>query len=303
MHVTDSIALCLLWSHFLALPTHVATTKFSSSPIFKIVKIHNFPMTVIWILLLFAVHALETFPYGKLVKVIRVLVVNDMERLHSFKSQESMESDSNFILSVSSQYFDRFSVLDTYSIELRVASQITVAISGADSLSRIQQFRSWVKASVLILPAFDMALLLSGASNTDNSIGRAYVQAICTDSSVALVYVTGQLTTIAAKLVAHETGHVLGMLHDDELDDVTCSLKSNTFMWTTVSTADGTQWSQCSADAFDTVVHTRKALCLEFDADSDISKTLAPNPNFPDYSNSGVAVVPWVIWSIALFIL
>jgi len=91
----------------------------------------------------------------------------------------------------------------------------------------------------------DIAHLLVGRDIQGTSIGYAQVSAMCTDRGGGINQDLSSPLTVA-NILAHETGHNLGMLHDD--DGCSCDADADCIMAPRAGYRQKKQWSPCSVE-------------------------------------------------------
>lgn len=86
--------------------------------------------------------------------------------------------------------------------------------------------------------------LFSGASDPNDIIGLAWIDTVCRSDG----YDTSLSTPFFydVQLAAHELGHNLGALHDDQTD---CAAETDQLMWPAFTPQMQSHFTQCSADA------------------------------------------------------
>lgn len=125
-------------------------------------------------------------------------------------------------------------------------------------------FHQWRNRVNPTLPTNDVTLLFSGNDFEGNRVGVAFTGGACSTYNEGILQILNWNQDVYAKIVVHETGHLLGMLHDDgDSTTADCKLNSNVFMWSQVPMQSGSQWTSCSRESLNNNVETSRFLCLE----------------------------------------
>ncbi|XP_071170468.1 disintegrin and metalloproteinase domain-containing protein 12-like [Mytilus edulis] len=147
-------------------------------------------------------------------------------------------------------------------VEIWTAKQADTPSTDATEL--LDQFLSHAKKSIrqTVSVDYDLIALITGKSFGGQHVGIAHVNAMCGDQSGAVIQDDRTSSTREMKsavVLAHEIGHVLGMLHDDAactcLDPKDCVMNSDI-------TQLPTSFSSCSAKIIKKVKETGVAPCL-----------------------------------------
>ncbi len=148
---------------------------------------------------------------------VEVVAVTD-SAYHVFYADEA-EAAANSLMMMVGPYFalssaSPFVLVHTTTVVLD-ADPWTVPANGSgevDPLALLDAFNAWAAANV---PAHDVAVLLSGRTFVQPTVGLAFTAAACTSTSGAVVQANhfGDVQ-FDALTVAHEVGHLLGACHD-----------------------------------------------------------------------------------------
>lgn len=201
-------------------------------------------------------------------KYIELVVANDAERLELFKGDsDAMLSDSIAIITAANTIFANTEL--TPRIRLAVVGQVNVPADAypvvtagpgqVNSEALLEQFGRWATANV---PPHDDHCLLSGHDFNGNTVGLAYLAAMCTGERSGLIAQTKNVAAAAAEIVVHELGHNLGMPHDS--DGNACP--GSGYLMAAVATNGGLnnpQFSSCSAEYYSSFLTFMKESGIE----------------------------------------
>lgn len=199
-------------------------------------------------------------PVGKQNKTIEIILVNDAARSKDARERRKSRASALAIMSAVNAFYAQLYGPEMYGVRFKIVSQISLrqdpwklsTTDGyVDSQDVLDAFYEWKKSSKV--PKSHLIHLLSGREFKDGYVGRSAQAGItdggvCTDRNVGVSQVAGFDLGLYAKIVAHELGHSLAALHDDEFKDSACRTNSNTFMWSGISLEQGTKFTPCSAN-------------------------------------------------------
>lgn len=197
-------------------------------------------------------------PIGKKNKVVDLVIVNDALRSRTKKERRSSRASALTIMNTVNRFYSQLSGPNMYGIKFRIVVQVSLRKDpwanelnekNPDSQELLEKFYEWKRNAKL--PKAHLVHLFSGREHKDGYVGRSAQAGItdggvCTERNVGVSQVTGFNLALYAKIVAHELGHSLAAIHDDEFS--TCSNNSNTFMWSAIPIDEGTVFSSCTAE-------------------------------------------------------
>ena len=141
---------------------------------------------------------------------------------------------------------------------------------GDESLEKnLARFRDYRQSAAELDAELGMVHLFTGAMTSDPSVGLAYIGAACREDGYDVSMSTPFEYPVL--LTAHEIGHNLGALHDDETD--LCQLTTDNLMFSHISSLTTNTFSSCSTDAINK--RLQQSAC-HLDA-IDLSVTLSRN--------------------------
>eukprot|EP00731_Ephydatia_muelleri_P013616 Em0007g926a len=101
----------------------------------------------------------------------------------------------------------------------------------------------------------DVAMLFTGISIDQPTVGIAYVSQMCSAySSVGVIEDIGGAVTSVGAILAHELGHLFSMQHDT--DSCICATSTSCIMSAVLSNTPPTRWSSCSTSYLNTGLTT-----------------------------------------------
>lgn len=109
----------------------------------------------------------------------------------------------------------------------------------------LARFRDYRLAATELDSELGLVHLFTGVTTTDPSVGLAYIGAACRDDGYDVSMSTP--FDFPVLLTAHEIGHNLGALHDDETE--LCTLTTDHLMFSHISSLSTREFSTCSIEA------------------------------------------------------
>ena len=179
----------------------------------------------------------------KVTKVANIAIVVDSAYDEAIGGRGLAQAIST-INAVDGIYREEFGLALKVETAIMVTDNDTLAlgnISLEDNLIRFRDYRLFAEQI-----SNDLALvhLFTGVRTADPSVGLAYIDTVCStngfDVSLSLPF------RFPILLTAHEIGHNLGALHDDETNQ--CRDISDTLMFSHINESSTRTFSSCSAD-------------------------------------------------------
>ena len=150
--------------------------------------------------------------------------------------------------SVDGLYRDRFGLALKVEALVLVTDDESLALQGNGIEQNLNLFRDYRIASELLPSDLDLVHLFTGINVNDNAIGLAFSGAACRTDGYDVSMSRPFLFPVT--LTAHEIGHNLGAMHDDETQ--LCRAISDRLMFSEINFETTQQFSSCSADAINT---------------------------------------------------
>ncbi len=200
----------------------------------------------------------------KVTKVARIAIVIDSAYDEAIGGRGLAQAIST-INAVDGIYREEFGLALKVETAIMVTDNETLAlgdISLEDNLTRFRDYRLFADQL-----SNDLALvhLFTGVLTADPSVGLAYIDTVCKtngyDVSLSLPF------RYPILLTAHEIGHNLGALHDDETSQ--CNNISDGLMFSHINENSTRAFSSCSVDAISK--RLEESTCHEDAIDMDIT--------------------------------
>jgi len=181
---------------------------------------------------------------GDITRVARIGVVIDNLYLEALGGRGLHRAIST-INEVDGIYREKFGLALHAAKVLVITDDDTLQLGDESLQDNLARFRDYRLQEPELDANLSMVHLFSGAFTNDLSVGLAYVGSACRndgyDVSVSLPFRHPTL------LSAHEIGHNLGALHDDETP--LCNLSTDRLMYSHISETTTQQFSHCSSTA------------------------------------------------------
>ena len=149
------------------------------------------------------------------------------------------------INSVDGLYRDRFGLALKADALVLVTDEESLVLEGNGIEQNLNLFRDYRIASELLPADLDLVHLFTGINVDDNAIGLAFSGAACRTDGYDVSLSRPFLFPVT--LAAHEIGHNLGAMHDDETQ--LCRAISDHLMFSEINFETTQQFSSCSVDA------------------------------------------------------
>ena len=147
-------------------------------------------------------------------------------------------------------------------------------LTATDSATLLSQFGNFTNSPSFNHPG--VAHLFTGRNMDGNTIGRAYVGALCSDRFGVGINEIRQGGTIGAILFAHELGHNFGAPHDNQSGSACASTPGNFIMNPIINTSD--EFSQCSLQQMQPEVNSASCITVIDPTNTDIRVVLPTSP-------------------------
>jgi len=142
-------------------------------------------------------------------------------------------------------YREEFGLALNVETAIMVTDSDTLALSGISLQENLSRFRDYRMTADQLTDDLALVHLFTGVFTADPSVGLAYIDTVCRtngyDVSLSLPF------RYPILLTAHEIGHNLGALHDDETNQ--CSAVTDTLMFSHIDDNSTRAFSSCSVDA------------------------------------------------------
>ncbi|XP_066144477.1 A disintegrin and metalloproteinase with thrombospondin motifs 9 isoform X2 [Euwallacea fornicatus] len=200
---------------------------------------------------------------------IKVLVVADSTMLEYHKTHEELQKYILILLSHVSLLFKEASIgnaINVSVVHIRILDNPKHDFSNSLSQNMLRKFCEW-KQRYILDKNHDVALLLTRRTICKNqsscaTLGVAEVDSMCRPSGCTIVRDKGLSTSYT---IAHEFGHALSMVHDDDSKCVlhNSNLNNNNIMSrTTKNDSKPFMWSPCSRQYATDFFDSPKSKCL-----------------------------------------
>ena len=152
------------------------------------------------------------------------------------------------INSVDALYREKFGLALKVEQVVLVTDNETISLNGDNLEDNLGLFRDYRIGTELLPPDLAFVHLFTGLSTTDDAIGLAYSGAACrTDGYDVSMSRPFRFPVV---LTAHEIGHNLGAIHDDDTTD--CADIHNQLMFSEITSNTLQEFSSCSTNAIST---------------------------------------------------
>lgn len=149
------------------------------------------------------------------------------------------------INTVDGMYQQEFGLALKVDTAIIITDTETLDLGGVSLEENLAKFRDYRQAAAELDADLGLVHLFTGAPTTDPSVGLAYIGAVCRldgyDVSMSTPF------DFPVLLTAHEIGHNLGALHDDETE--LCKLTTEQLMFSHISSLTTNEFSSCTIDA------------------------------------------------------
>ncbi len=190
---------------------------------------------------------------------IAIVVDNLYDEAHGGRGLNNAISTIN---SVDGLYREKFGLALKVEHAIIITDNETLNLANVPLEENLARFRDYRFGTDLLEPELSLVHLFTGATPSDDSVGLAYIGSACRtdgyDVSVSLPF------RYPVLLTAHEIGHNLGALHDDETD--LCKGSTDQLMYSHISATTTEDFSTCSKDAINQGLHYGSCLIDAIDA-------------------------------------
>jgi hypothetical protein len=209
-------------------------------------------------------------------KQLDVGVVADFEMFNFFDAQGIQVADAVAArMNIVDGIFSSQVGIKINTADLTVIGVSKEPFTAPDANTLLKQLRTWRAASAHQL-AFGITHLMTGRDMTGDTVGIAYIGAICTGSFGASLSEGWRSTINAALIAAHEIGHNFGAPHDGDPAGA-CATTPITFLMAAQINGND-QFSPCSLEQMRPVI--AGASCLSAVALADAALEIpSPSPH------------------------
>ncbi len=171
------------------------------------------------------------------------------------------------INSVDGLYREKFGLALKVDVVVLITDTETLVLNGASLEDNLGLFRDYRIQSDLLPADLGLVHLFTGIETSDDSIGLAYSGAACrTDGYDVSMSRPFRYPVI---LAAHEIGHNLGAMHDDETTD--CQSLTDNLMFSEINSTTTQEFSSCSTTAINN--RLQQSACYEAAIDIGLAIT------------------------------
>ncbi|OED39220.1 hypothetical protein AB833_16970 [Chromatiales bacterium (ex Bugula neritina AB1)] len=180
---------------------------------------------------------------GVITRVARIAIVIDnlYDEAHAGRGLNKAISTIN---SVDGLYRENFGLALKVEHVVMITDNTTLGLANFSLEENLAHFRDYRIGAVQLEADLGMVHLFTGVITDDDSVGLAYIDAACRidgyDVSISLPF------QFPVLLTAHEMGHTLGALHDDETE--LCKDNTDQLMYSHISATTTDNFSSCSAE-------------------------------------------------------
>lgn len=204
-------------------------------------------------------------------------VVADLEFVETQQNDFGTSTDAAVIarMNVVDGIFSEQIGVQLNLVEIRELGQNGPLSGTTDPSALLREFGNYTDSSAFTHPG--IAALFTGRDLSGNTVGIAYLNALCSDRfGVGVNEIRGG-GTARALVVAHELGHNFGAPHDNQEDSACSSTPGNFLMNPSINGSD--QFSQCSIDEMQGEINFASCITL-------ISSNRDPNATNDSYNIS-----------------
>lgn len=173
------------------------------------------------------------------------------------------------INTVDGMYQQEFGLALKVDTAIIITDTTTLDLGDVSLEENLAKFRNYRQSAAELDPDLGLVHLFTGVTTADPSVGLAYIGAVCRSDGYDVSMSTP--FDFPVLLTAHEIGHNLGGLHDDETD--LCLLTTDQLMFSHISSLTTNEFSSCTVDAINKRLD-QSACHLEA---IDLSLTLSKN--------------------------
>ncbi len=219
---------------------------------------------------------------GKVSRVLRLSIVVD-SRFDEFYEGKGLEKAQTIINAIDGLYQEQFGLaLQLDSAHLLTADADPFRQMDGDIETILREFRRYTLNDSKLSDDQGVVHLFSGSYDSENIIGLSWINSVCRDDG----YNVSVSTPFSRQmlLTAHEIGHNLGAVHDD---DASCHVEYDKVMWPNISNRTDTDFSGCSKDS---IIPRMSASCNLDNIDLGISLQLVSKQQKNKYRTVRVQV-------------
>lgn len=201
-------------------------------------------------------------------RVARIAIVVDTLYDEALGGRGLAEAIST-INTVDGMYQQEFGLALKVDTAIIITDTTTLNLGNVSLEENLSKFRDYRQTAIELDSNLGLVHLFTGVTTADPSVGLAYIGAVCRTDGFDVSMSTP--FDFPVLLTAHEIGHNLGALHDDESE--LCLLTTDQLMFSHISSLTTNEFSSCTTDA----VNKRLAQsACHLDA-IDLSLTLSRN--------------------------
>ncbi|MCB1756936.1 MAG: hypothetical protein KDJ38_15545 [Gammaproteobacteria bacterium] len=181
---------------------------------------------------------------GQVSRVIRIGIVVD-SRFDAFNNGNGLDKAINIINAVDGVYQEQFGLAIRLESAIVLAPENDPFLDMSGSIEQVlRAFRSYSLERPELSEDMGLLHLFTGSRDDNNIIGLSWINSVCRKDG----YNVSVSTPFAQQmlLAAHEMGHNLGAVHDD---DASCEVEYDKVMWPNISSATSSEFSGCSKNA------------------------------------------------------
>ena len=177
-------------------------------------------------------------------RVARIAIVVDTLYDEALGGRGLAEAIST-INTVDGMYQQEFGLALKVDTAIIITDTTTLGLGSVSLEENLSKFRDYRQSAAELDADLGLVHLFTGVSTSDPSVGLAYIGAVCRrdgyDVSMSTPF------DFPVLLAAHEIGHNLGAVHDDETE--LCTLTTDQLMFSHISGLTTNEFSSCTTNA------------------------------------------------------